>query len=75
METTEKAALIKYSNFRNVKIGGIGSKILYRSCHPAWGDRCDYYVQRFAERANIGLTPEEINGLKLRLSGEISKRQ
>jgi protein tyrosine/serine phosphatase len=53
MENTEEAALIKYSNFRNVKIGGIGSKILYRSCHPAWWDRCDYYVQRFAERANI----------------------
>jgi hypothetical protein len=52
MENTEEAALIKYSNFRNVKIGDIGSKILYRSCHPAWGDRCDYYVQRFAERVN-----------------------
>jgi hypothetical protein len=53
MENTEEAAIIKYSNFRNVKIGGMGSKMLYRSCHPAWGDRCDCYVQRFAERANI----------------------
>jgi protein tyrosine/serine phosphatase len=42
-----------YSNFRNIKVGKIKSKILYRSCHPSWGDACDFYVQAYAEKAGI----------------------
>jgi protein tyrosine/serine phosphatase len=42
-----------YSNFRNIKIGKIKARILYRSCHPSWGDVCDSYVQAYAEKAGI----------------------
>jgi hypothetical protein len=43
-----------FANFREVKLGSMDSKILYRSCHPALGDARSPYAARLAEQARVG---------------------
>ena len=55
-----------FANFREVKMGGVPEKILYRSCHPALGDARAPYAARLAELAkistviNLADTPDEL---------------
>jgi hypothetical protein len=42
-----------FANFRAVKMGTIGTNVLYRSAHPAYGDARAPYVAALAEKAGI----------------------